>query len=75
MPGSQKYKTHMMLTITHISKADIGEYNCIANNSQGGAEQVIRVSLSSPPPHNRNAIDKSEWEGDWEINVSSGETK
>ncbi|KAK4309572.1 hypothetical protein Pmani_018796 [Petrolisthes manimaculis] len=58
MPGSQKYKTHMLLTIIHVSKADIGEYNCIANNSQGGAEQVIRVSASSPPQHNRNAIDK-----------------
>nr|XP_053630455.1 lachesin-like [Cherax quadricarinatus] len=56
--GSQKYKTHMLLTISEVSHADIGEYNCIANNSQGGAEQVVRVSASVPFQHNRNALDK-----------------
>ncbi|ROT68453.1 putative lachesin-like isoform X7, partial [Penaeus vannamei] len=50
IPGSQKYKTHMLLTIKSVTKADIGEYNCIANNSQGGAEQVVRVAASDPMP-------------------------
>lgn len=59
IPGSQKYKTHMLLTIKSVTKADIGEYNCIANNSQGGAEQVVRVAASDPmPPNNRNALEK-----------------
>ncbi|XP_066976710.1 lachesin-like [Macrobrachium rosenbergii] len=56
--GSQKYKTHMLLTIREVSKADIGEYNCIANNSQGGAEQVVRISASVPIQHNHNSINK-----------------
>ncbi|KAG7171453.1 Lachesin-like 9 [Homarus americanus] len=56
--GSQKYKTHMLLTISDVSLADIGEYNCIANNSQGGAEQVVRVSASNPVQYNRNALEK-----------------
>ncbi|XP_047472928.1 lachesin-like [Penaeus chinensis] len=59
IPGSQKYKTHMLLTIKSVTKADIGEYNCIANNSQGGGEQVVRVAASDPmPPNNRNALEK-----------------
>ncbi|XP_045594022.1 lachesin [Procambarus clarkii] len=56
--GSQKYKTHMLLTITEVTRADNGEYNCIANNSQGGAEQVVRVSASPPFQNNRNALEK-----------------
>ncbi|XP_068229296.1 lachesin-like [Palaemon carinicauda] len=55
IPGSQKYKTQMMLTIRDVSRADIGQYNCIANNSQGGAEQGVRISASVP---NHNTIHK-----------------
>uniref|UniRef100_A0A0P4W610 Ig-like domain-containing protein n=2 Tax=Scylla olivacea TaxID=85551 RepID=A0A0P4W610_SCYOL len=60
--GSQKYKTHMLLTIQRVSKSDIGKYNCIANNSQGGAEQVVRVSDTGVVPSNRNALNKGGFE-------------
>ncbi|XP_068208580.1 lachesin-like [Palaemon carinicauda] len=56
--GSQKYKTKLLLTITDVTRHDTGEYNCIANNSQGGAQQAVRVSVSQPIPLNTNAISK-----------------
>ncbi|CAL4091066.1 unnamed protein product [Meganyctiphanes norvegica] len=60
MSGSQKYKRHMLLTIREVTLQDSGEYNCIANNSQGGAQQVVKVSVSPqiPPKKNQNAIEK-----------------
>ncbi|XP_050686685.1 lachesin-like, partial [Eriocheir sinensis] len=60
--GSQKYKTRMLLTIYRVSKTDIGKYNCIANNSQGGAEQVVRVSDTGLVQPNRNTINKGGYE-------------
>lgn len=60
--GSQKYKTHMLLNIHRVSKSDIGKYNCIANNSQGGAEQVVRVSDTGVVQSNRNALNKGGFE-------------
>ena len=55
--GTQNYKTRMMLTIRKFESVDIGDYNCISNNSQGGAEQAIRVS-ASPTINHPNSIEK-----------------
>ncbi|XP_064078000.1 lachesin-like isoform X2 [Macrobrachium nipponense] len=56
--GSQRYKTHLLLTIMNVTRHDTGEYNCIANNSQGGAQQAVRVSVSQPIPLHTNTISK-----------------
>ena len=48
----------MFLKIREVTKDDIGDYNCIANNSQGGAEQVVRLSASQPSPINQNTLEK-----------------
>ncbi|CAL4073935.1 unnamed protein product, partial [Meganyctiphanes norvegica] len=64
--GSQNYKRHMLLTIRDANADDSGEYNCIANNSQGGAQQVVTVSVSKPsifPMKNPNTINKGSNKG------------
>ena len=48
----------MLLKIKDVVQADVGKYNCIANNSQGGAEQVVTLSVSKPMPINHNSLEK-----------------
>ncbi|KAA0183363.1 hypothetical protein HAZT_HAZT002108 [Hyalella azteca] len=50
--GSVSYKSRMVLTIRSVQQGDIGEYNCISNNSQGGAEQEVLLSASMPISQN-----------------------
>ncbi|KAF2355675.1 Immunoglobulin I-set [Trinorchestia longiramus] len=56
--GSGSYKSRMVLTIRSVQQSDIGEYNCISNNSQGGAEQEVLLSASMPVSSSQNTISK-----------------
>ncbi|KAL7638245.1 UNVERIFIED_CONTAM: hypothetical protein RMT77_010809 [Armadillidium vulgare] len=71
-PGSQPYKTRMILNIKNFSIDDVGDYNCISNNSQGGAEQVIRVSASTTIITNSNLIEKTDHNNAKDPPLSSG---
>ena len=47
--GDKPYSTHMVLTINSFTRADEGQYRCVAKNSRGETEGNIRVHETTPP--------------------------
>ncbi|XP_037776573.1 lachesin-like [Penaeus monodon] len=42
-PGEVSYLTHMKLTISNLKKSDFGSYKCVAKNSRGETEGLIKL--------------------------------
>ncbi|XP_047472870.1 lachesin-like [Penaeus chinensis] len=48
-PGEVSYLTHMKLTISNLKKSDFGSYKCVAKNSRGETEGLIKLYETDPP--------------------------
>ncbi|XP_069978479.1 lachesin-like [Penaeus vannamei] len=48
-PGEVSYLTHMKLTISNLKKGDFGSYKCVAKNSRGETEGLIKLYETDPP--------------------------
>ncbi|CAL4168308.1 unnamed protein product, partial [Meganyctiphanes norvegica] len=49
MRGDVSYKSHMKITITRLVKKDFGSYKCVAKNSRGETEGIIKLYETEPP--------------------------
>ncbi|XP_050432373.1 neurotrimin-like isoform X2 [Adelges cooleyi] len=52
--GNPSYKVHMKLTIMDVSQTDYGMYKCVAKNSRGETDGVIRLYSPQWPTGNND---------------------
>ena len=61
--GERPWSSYLYLSLTNVTTEDSGSYDCISSNSEGTAEQSVKVSVS--PSEKRGRLTGNDWESKW----------